>query len=177
MTLAETAKILTVISEYYPSFNNGRDVHNTAKAWQLVFADDRYDAVQNALVAYVSTDVKGFPPMPGALKELMVRRVDRMSAIQAWHLVRKAAENGWYNSQAEFDKLPPECQRIVGSPGTLKDWATMDLSELETVVGSNFQRSYNQIEKDEAYYQKLPRTVLQALPGFEKLGLMPGDAS
>ena len=111
--------------------------------------------------------------MPGALKELMHQKPDTMSAMQAWHLVRKATENGWYHSEEEFNKLPPLCQRIVGAPGTLKDWSVMDISELETVVGSNFQRSYKQLEQDQAYYEKLPSSVLQALPGVERLGLMP----
>ena len=175
MTLAETGKILSAISLYYPSFQSGRGIQETARAWHLIFADDAYKAVEAALLAYVSTDVKGFPPMPGALKALMVQRPDRMSALEAWHKVRKAVQNGWYGSAEEFAKLPPICQRIVGSPSTLKDWATMDLGELDTVVGSNFQRSYTQIENDEAYYAKLPGAVLQALPGIEKLGLMPGE--
>jgi hypothetical protein len=173
MTLSETAKLLALIQVYYPKFAEGRDINVTAKAWQMIFAEDDYDRTQKAVLAFVATDTKGFPPMPGALKELMFQRPDTMSAMQAWHLVRKAVENGWYGSEEEFKKLPPLCQRIVGAPGTLKDWALMDMAELETVVGSNFQRSYKQLEKDEAYFAKLPQAVLQALPGVEKLGLMP----
>ena len=173
MTLSETARLLALIQAYYPKFAEGRDIDVTAKAWQLIFADDQYDKAQKAVLAYVATETKGFPPMPGALKDLMHQKPDTMSAMQAWHLVRKAAENGWYHSEEEFNKLPPLCQRIVGAPGTLKDWAVMDVSELETVVGSNFQRSYKQLEQDQAYYAKMPSSVLQALPGVEKLGLMP----
>ena len=173
MTLAETGRLLALIQAYYPNFANGRDISVTANAWQLIFADDPYDQTQRAVIAFVATDTKGFPPMPGALKELMHKRPDAMSAMQAWRLVRKAAENGWYNSEEEFEKLPPLCQRIVGAPGTLKDWATMEASELETVVGSNFQRSYKQLETDQAYYEKLPQAVVEMLPGIERLGLMP----
>ena len=173
MTLAETAKLLALIQVYYPRFSEGRDINVTAKAWFLIFADDEYSKAEKAVIAYVATETKGFPPMPGALKELMIQKPDSMSAMQAWHLVRKAAENGWYHSSDEFEKLPPLCQRIVGSAGTWKDWATMDLSELESVVGSNFQRSYKQIEKDEVYFAKLPSAVIEHLPGIEKLGLMP----
>lgn len=173
MTLAETVRLLALIQVYYPKFADGRDINVTANAWQLVFADDSYDQAQRAVIAYVSTDIKGFPPMPGALKELMIQKADTMSAMQAWHLVRRACQNGCYNSVEEFEKLPPLCKRIVGAPGTLKDWAMADISELDSVIGSNFQRSYKQLEKDEAYYQKLPQSVLQTLPGIERLGLMP----
>lgn len=176
MDLSETGRILALIQAYYPKFADGRDVNVTARAWQLIFADDEYEQVQRAVVAFVATDAKGFAPMPGALKSLMVQRPDAMSAMQAWHMVRRATENSLYNSVEEFSKLPPLCQRIVGAPGTLRDWAMMDLSELDTVVGSNFQRSYRQLEADQAYYQKLPASVAQALPGFDALGLMPGEA-
>ena len=173
MTLAETGKLLALIQVYYPKFAEGRDVNVTINAWHLIFADDDYSKAEKAVIAYVATETKGFPPMPGALKELMIQKPDTMTAMQAWHLVRKAAENGWYNSEEEFKALPLLCQRIVGAPGTLKDWATMDLAELESVVGSNFQRSYKQMEKDEVYYAKLPSAVIGHLPGIEKLGLMP----
>lgn len=173
MTLYETGKLMTLLQAYYPKFSDGRDINVTVKAWQLIFAEDPYDAVQKAVIAFVATDTKGFPPMPGALKDLMLKRPDGMSAMQAWHLVRKATENSLYNSAEEFEALPPLCQRIVGTPGTLRDWAMMDLEALDTVIGSNFQRSYNQMSKDQEYWQKLPQTIVQALPGIEKLGLMP----
>ncbi len=173
MTLAETGKLLALIQVYYPKFADGRDISVTINAWHLIFADDQYSKAEKAVVAYVATDTKGFPPMPGALKELMIQKPDSISAMQAWHLVRKAAENSWYSSEEEFRKLPPLCQRIVGAPGTLKDWATMDLAQLESVVGSNFQRSYKQMEKDEIYFAKLPSAVSEHLPGIERIGLMP----
>ena len=120
MTLGEMVKILTMISAYYPTFNNGRDPEVTSKAWHLLFENDSFQAVQSTLLSYVATDVKGFPPMPGALKDLMKPKVSEVSAFEAWHEVKKALSNGIYGSKEEFEKLSPICKRIVGSPAVLR---------------------------------------------------------
>ena len=176
MTLNEMAKLLSMITVYYPSFLNGREMQTTTKAWQMIFADDLYEVVQSALMAYVSTETKGFPPMPGALKELMKPKVSEASAFEAWHEVKRALSNGIYGSKEEFAKLSPICQRIVGSPAVLREWATLDTDELDTVVSSNFQRNYRAISESTRNYEKLPESVRQMLPGYERAGLYAGDA-
>lgn len=175
MTLGEMVKILTMISAYYPTFNNGRDPEVTSKAWHLLFADDSFSAVQNALLAYVATDTKGFPPMPGQLKEQMKPKVSEVSSFEAWHEVKKALSNGIYGSKEEFEKLSPICKRIVGSPAVLREWATLDSEELDTVVSSNFQRNYRAISENTRNYEKLPERVRQMLPGFDMPGLYQGE--
>ena len=175
MTLGEMVKILTMISAYYPTFNNGRDPEVTSKAWHMLFADDSFSAVQNALLAYVATDTKGFPPMPGQLKEQMKPKVSEVSSFEAWHEVKKALSNGIYGSKEEFEKLSPICKRIVGSPAVLREWATLDSDELDTVVSSNFQRNYRAISENTRNYEKLPERVRQMLPGFDMPGLYQGE--
>jgi hypothetical protein len=177
MTLGEMVKILTMISAYYPTFNNGRDPEVTSKAWHLLFENDSFQAVQSALLSYVATDVKGFPPMPGALKDLMKPKVSEVSAFEAWHEVKKALSNGIYGSKEEFEKLSPICKRIVGSPAVLREWATLDSDELDTVVSSNFQRNYRAISENTRNYEKLPERVRQMLPGFDSIGLYGGDSA
>ena len=177
MTLGEMVKILTMISAYYPTFNNGRDPEVTSKAWHLLFENDSFQDVQNALLSYVATDTKGYPPMPGALKDLMKPKVSEVSAFEAWHEVKKALSNGIYGSKEEFEKLSPICKRIVGSPAVLREWATLDSDELDTVVSSNFQRNYRAISENTRNYEKLPERVRQILPGFDSIGLYGGDSA
>lgn len=175
MTSAEMVKILTMIAAYYPHFNDGRNAEVTAKAWHLLFENDSFQAVQNALLSYVATDTKGYPPMPGALKDLMKPKVSEVSAFEAWHEVKKALSNGIYGSKEEFEKLSPICKRIVGSPAVLREWATLDSDELDTVVSSNFQRNYRAISENTRNYEKLPERVRQMLPGFDMPGLYQGE--
>lgn len=172
MTLNDTLELLSLITEYYPMFLNGRDASNTARAWQLVFADDDSKKVQAALISYVATDTKGFPPMPGALKDLMKPKVTEIGAFEAWRDVKKALSNSLYGSVEEYEKLSPICKRLVGSPSVLREWSQMDISELDTVIASNFQRNYRAIQQNQSNWEKLPEAITEKLPGFEKLGLM-----
>ena len=67
MTQQETNKILALMVEVYPNFNNGRNPEVTSKLWATLFMDEPYEWVEKAFMAFVATDVKGFPPSPGAL--------------------------------------------------------------------------------------------------------------
>ena len=175
MTSAEMVKILTMIAAYYPHFNDGRNAEVTAKAWYLLFENDSFQSVQRALISYVATDTNGFPPMPGALKDLMKPKVTEIGSFEAWRDVKRALSNSLYGAEEEYAKLSPICKRLIGSPSVLREWAQMDISELDTVVSSNFQRNYRAIAQNQSNWEKLPEAVTGKLPGFESLGLtMPG---
>ena len=62
-------------------------------------------------------------------------------------------------ARAEFDKLPPVIQRLVGAPSQLQEWAQMDSDTVNSVVASNFQRSYRARAKNERDYLALPSSV------------------
>ena len=88
---------------------------------------------------------------------------NEMTEQEAWSLVLKALSNGTYGSQKEFDKLPPVLQRLVGSPNQLKEWALMDSDTVNSVVASNFQRSYRARAANEREFLALPSDVRQAM--------------
>ena len=140
----ETGKILSVISEMYPSFRKDRNIDATARVWQKIFEHTPYAAVEQALMAYIATDTKGFPPVPGAINEriMQARELSGLTENDAWVLVLKAVSRGIYNSREEFEKLPEEVQRIVGHPRQLYEWAMMDAGDVNTVIASTFRRSW-----------------------------------
>ena len=144
MTAQETNKILALMVEVYPKFNEGRDPMVTSKLWSTLFQNEPYEWVEKAFMAFVATDTKGFPPSPGAIKEkiLQLTGTEEPTEIEAWGLVLKAVSNGLYGAKSEFEKLPKEIQEIIGSPDRLREWAALDEDEVSTVIASNFQRSY-----------------------------------
>ena len=73
--------------------------------------------------------------------------------------VKNAIRNSLYNAKEEYYKLPENIQRLVGSPSTLREWAMLDISELDTVVQSNFMRSYKARQEHEKEYLALPKSV------------------
>lgn len=166
MNARETTAILAVIRRAYPSFmadcKTAEDTKPVVNLWAEAFADDRPDVVGAAVKAFIVSDEKGFAPSIGQIKGMMRKlreSPDKMTPEQAWSLISKATRNGLYGAKEEFAKLPPLCKRIVGSPAQLHQWAMLDVDTLESVVASNFQRSYATAEEREEFVAALPESV------------------
>lgn len=84
-------------------------------------------------------------------------------------MVSKAARNGLYGAREEFEKLPEDVKQAIGTPDQLKAWAQMQADEVESVVASNFRRSFRAVQEREKVEGKLPSAVRNLLPmQFEK---------
>ena len=144
MDMIETKKILADITAMYPSFIKDRDPAVLSRVWQRLFANTPYALVNQALFAFLKTDVKGFPPTPGALHAYILKnqQLNGPTEDEAWFQVYKAISRGLYYSQEEFDKLPPDIQEIVQSPRMLHEWAHMDSDDVNKVVAAHFKRSW-----------------------------------
>lgn len=170
MNQQETNKILALMVEVYPKFNEGRNPQITSKLWSTLFQDEPYEWVEKAFMAYVATDVRGFPPSPGAIKEKIKQLIgaEEPTEMEAWNLVYKALSNGYYGAKEEFEKLPRYVQEIVGSPSQLREWSMMDISEVNTVVASNFQRSYRARAESRKINGLIPESLRINLPKNEE---------
>lgn len=166
MTKTETAQILAVLQANYP--DNFRDKSETMREatvnlWHSVFERDPYQLVSAAVMAYIQTSTERFMPNVGIIRE-QIRKLtepESMSEAEAWGLVKNALRNGLYGYHEEYEKLPTLIRRCVGSENTLREWAMTDGETVDSVIASNFQRSYRAISKSEAEWAKLP-------PGFRE---------
>ena len=168
MTIDEMAEIMDVLEIAYPAFYARQDESAKLKAmelWATMFADEHAQMVAMAVIAFIASDTKGFPPNVGAVKEkiLDICQPDEMTEQEAFNLIAKAASNANYCAKEEFEKLPKELQRLVGSPNRLREWALMDTQTFQTVVGSNVMRSYRAIAKSTKETQMLPPSVRQLI--------------
>ncbi len=166
MTKQDTYQVLATLQAFYPdAFRGLTDAAAQLKVtlWQEQFADEPAALVQAAVKAYVSTDKKGFMPVPGQIKEqiTMLQNQGGLQEQDAWELVSNALRNSSYGSVEEFAKLPPDIQRAVGSPNMLKSWAAVDITELQTVIASNFKRDYRAIIAQRKDHEKIPGAVKQ----------------
>ena len=169
MNMQETSYILSCITAVYPSFLKDRDPKFLKEIWQRIFTNVPCGQVEQALTAYIATDTKGFPPTPGAINAWIAKAVqkDEMTEDQAWDLVARAASRGIYNSREEFEKLPPDIQKIVCSPRQIYEWAQMDCTEFNTVIASGFKRSWR-------VRQEKKRELGVFLPAYERDRLPKG---
>lgn len=170
MTKFETGKIMAVLRGAYPNFYKDMaqdDALQTINLWAEMFADEPYELVAAAVKVLIAADEKGFPPHIGAVKK-KIRLLSSPRAItesEAWALVAKAIKRSAYNAAEEFEKLPDDVKRMVGSPSQLKDWAMMDPEVLQSVVASNFQRSFRVRGKQDAEYASIPSEIKKMLQG------------
>ncbi len=164
MTIQETAQIMEILQIAYPRFY--KDVTEEEKLdalelWSSMFVEEDYRLVAEAVKAHIATDEKGYPPVIGVIKKQIrnILQPKEMTELEAWNLVLKACSNALYNAHQEFEKLPDNIKSLVGNPGTLKEWALMNTDQLNTVVQSNFMRSYKVRTEKEKEYQALPPSV------------------
>lgn len=148
----------------YPNFK-ADNLTDLVDAWEFFLQDYTYEAIALALKTFVNTSGKGFAPSIDQLISLTKKTVEvnQLSELQAWSLVRKAINNASYHSEEEYAKLPELVQRTIGNPAQLREWALTDLQSVETVVASNFQRTYRAMCVREREMATMPKEVLQAL--------------
>lgn len=164
MDRLETADILSVLKAAYPQFYNGlnrTEANKIVDLWAEMFRDEPAAVVAVAVKSMIASRTNTFPPNIGEVKAQIVKMQtpDEMTEQEAWALVARAIANGIYSASEEFGKLPTGLQRLVGSPNQLREWATMDADAVQSVVASNFQRSYRTRRKQEKENLALPSSV------------------
>lgn len=160
MTREETVKIIRIMSDCYPNYKPN-NLSETVDVWQMMLDEYSYNQVSIALKAYVTSDTSGFAPSVGEIvaKIQLVSQPQELDGMTAWGLVSKALRNGTYGAVEEFNKLPPLVKQAVGMPDNLKNWATSDYQTIETVIQSNFLRTYETIVKRANEINRMPDNI------------------
>lgn len=143
----ETIKILSIIKVAYPQWGREltpADSKAMVSVWSEMLKDHDFNIVQMATKKIISTNK--FPP---AISEVLeaCRFVSsggqqELTEQQAWGMVRKAISNSAYHAEEQYNRLPEIVQKVVGSPSMLRAWGREDVGSLDTVIASNFMRSY-----------------------------------
>ena len=144
----------------YPNYKPN-DISETVDVWQMMLSDYDYNLVAMALKAYILSDTSGFAPSIGQLvaKIQTISQPQELDGMAAWGLVSKALRNGTYGAVEEFNKLPPLVKQAVGMPDNLKNWATSDYQTIETVIQSNFLRTYETVIKRANEINRMPNDI------------------
>jgi hypothetical protein len=152
MTREETLKIYELLQETYDM----KMTELAIEAWYQVLKDHSFEDCKMATFAYLKT--QHFKPVPADISNLImdrkiaqnVKKPERLSPMVAWSLVYKAICNSNYNSEEEFNKLPDECKKVIGSSDMLRMLAKEDIKTVNSVHQSLFQRIYESDSKRQA---------------------------
>ena len=160
MTGGQVGKLLMTIQAYYPNYNPP-DKKVTLNAWYIMLAEYSEELVLQALRACIATNTSGFAPDIGQIisKIQTISQPQELDGMAAWGLVSKALRNGTYGAVEEFNKLPPLVRQAVGMPDNLKNWATSDYQTIETVIQSNFLRTYETVVKRANEINRMPDNI------------------
>ena len=166
MDVKETAAVMAILKIAYPRYyanTTTAEAKETLNLWHTMLAEYPADMVNAAVKALIATNV--YPPtiadVISSIKQLTQKK--NMSEVVAWGLVKNAIRNSAYHSVEEFDKLPPEIQETVGSPMVLREWAMSDDESTETVIASNFMRSYKAKVKERKEFDAIPSDIKELL--------------
>lgn len=166
MTREETIMVLAVLRGAYPAFYRGitnQEAESTIALWQSMFDEEPYEVVGAAVKAFIAADAKGYPPAIGQIKDKIrkITQQEDMTEQEAWAIVSEAIKRSTWYSAEEFEKLPPEIRAVVHNPDQLKQWAMCDDKETQTVIASNFMRSFKAKQQANKEYNALPSSVKQ----------------
>ena len=163
MKKAEMLQIIGRITVTYPRHFDRlttTDLDRMVEVWADVMEDYTFEQVCYGLKAFIASDTKGFPPVPGQIIDQIVKAsaTDQIQALEAWDMVRRAARNSTYNSEEEFAKLPEIVRKVLASPSALSAMAALD-SDSIGVQQAHFIKAFNEELKRQEYTAKLPESV------------------
>lgn len=178
MNRTETLAVMSILKAAYPAYYRDmkrKDAEAVVNLWTEMLADYPADLVATAVKSHIASDRKGFPPHIGDIIAAIgeISRPAELSEGEAWALIAKAMRNSSYNSEKEFAALPENLQRLVGHPSQLREWASMETGTVQSVVQSNFMRSYRARQESERKMQALPSDVRAKLAGMAEVKQLP----
>lgn len=163
LTENETKKVIAVVTATFPMLFQKYDkgmLDLLVESWRMSLEDYTYEQVSTGLKLFLKADTSGMPPTPAMIIDQITKHSNTiehtMNGLEAWALVSLAIRNSNYHSEEEFDKLPAIVQKAVGSPATLREWASMDSNTVHSVEQSNFMRTFDAVAKRVREDAKLP---------------------
>ena len=177
MNRHEVVAILKILKVSYPRFYANiekEEATEIVNLWSTMFADNSAKIVTEAVKSLIAT--LKFPPTIADVKEKikLLTEIESMTEIEAWNKVRQAIS--YYNAGKNFERLEPVLQRLVGSPQQLREWALMDNEAVQSVVQSNFMRSYKAKAKHEEEMKLIPESAKKLIDEVQQKARLIGSS-
>lgn len=195
MTIDEMAQVMDILTIAYPQFYSKQteeEKFSAMELWASLFADEPGQLVAMAVKAFITSDDKGFPPSIGQIKGIIGKMTTpaelEMSELEAWNLVRKAIRGasmadwsrklgpdgiGEPSAVVQFNALPEILQRLVGDPAQLAMWEELPGNQIDTVIQSNFMRSWRARAAHEKELLLLPADIRNGMKQIASTMKMP----
>lgn len=180
MDKRDALKVMKVLKIAFPTFYRdytADELGDTAAMWASMLGDYSYADVAKAVQATIA--VNKFPPtIAEVIEKIHSLHGQGMSEMEAWGYISKAVRSSTYRSREEWERLPAELQKIV-SPDMLRNWAMTEAEDVETVIQSNFIKTFRTTQARQKEYDRLPSAVKEYMAqiggGADGLLGLPGQ--
>lgn len=175
----ETTQIIAMIETNWQPFKN---TSAAVKLWASAFAEDPYELVNAAVMTLIQTDPSEFKPTIAMVRRKMHDIVygKSISESEAWQLVRGSFHEAQTDpenlggARSAWKKLPAEIQKLV-SPRQLMEWGWMDTAQVDSVIQSNFMRSYREVRDRKYESEALPKATTKMISAIRQAAGLYSD--
>lgn len=181
MTRDEVVATLKILKIAYPGFYSkmsARDGIDAINVWCEMFDEDDVNAVKCALYKILEEHAD-YPPTIAdikiKLKELRQAVSGEKTSEELWQILKNAVSNGYYGAKEEFEKLPDELKKFLGSPYALKELSQIDTATLNTVTKGQFLKQISSIRDKVKFERETPPEIMSALR--RAFGTIPDDTA
>lgn len=151
MTENDAIKILAMIEANWQPVRNQQAA---IELWASCFRDDPVELVETAVLTVIQTSDIAFRPTVGMIRRKMrdIIHGEMMSESEAWQTIKsvlpKAQESPetLKGAREAWNLLSEDLKKLV-TPKQLLDWNSVEPESLDTVIQSNFMRSYREIRE------------------------------
>ncbi len=168
MTREDIKRLLGMITITYPNFKLN-DPALAVDVWHQILEPDEAQHIFDAFSVYARTDTSGFAPSPGKLHMMIADRLsDEIDEGEIMTMLTLASRNANYGFQEEFDKMPRELQKAVGSPTNIRNWGQMSQEQLSYAF-NNVVKAYKRNIHEEKIRLASVGTNLEKLEASDRL--------
>lgn len=168
----EATQIIAMIETNWQPFKN---TGAAIKLWASAFAEDPYTLVNTAVMTMIQTDASDFRPNVAKVRRKMHDIVygERMTETEAWLTVKNSLPEAQESpetlkgARSAWDKLPDDIKKLV-TPKQLLDYNSVETATLDTVIQSNFMRSYREVSDRRYSKESLPKTTLKEIDAIRQ---------
>lgn len=165
MTSDDAITILTMVQTAYPSYKP-LDINIAVELWADAFRDTPAEIVKTAVKAYIMGDHE-FAPNPGNINTLIysMNALQEETPEELWaRYVRPAIRDSNYHAEERFEKFPLDLQKVIAAPRVLAGWASLPTETVDSVIYSQFLKSYRGYMSEKRQQNAYPPEVRAKIP-------------
>jgi hypothetical protein len=165
MTRRDAVEILTIIQTAYPAYNPP-DTEIAIGLWIDAFNETPAQTVKTAVKTYIMGDHE-FAPNPGNINTLIynMNTIHEDTPEELWaKYVRPAIRDALYHSEERFEKFPLDLQKVIAAPRVLSGWASMSTETVDSVIYSQFLKSYRGYMSEKRRQNAYPPEIRAKIP-------------